>query len=41
MAVVQLADVIVPQFFSEYVTENSMTSTALFQSATLNMPEQL
>jgi hypothetical protein len=35
MAVVQLADIIEPQFFSEYMAENSMTSTALFQSGVL------
>jgi hypothetical protein len=35
MAVVQLSDVIQPQFFSEYLAENSMTSTALFQSGVL------
>ncbi|HKU25850.1 MAG TPA: hypothetical protein VJQ54_10290 [Candidatus Sulfotelmatobacter sp.] len=35
MAVVQLADIIEPQFFSEYQAENSMVSTALFQSGVL------
>lgn len=35
MAVVQLADIIQPEFFSQYMAENSMTSTALFQSGVL------
>lgn len=35
MAVVQLADIIEPQFFAEYMAENSMTSTALFRSGVL------
>lgn len=35
MAVVQLADIIQPQFFAEYMANNSMTSTALFQSGVL------
>ena len=35
MAVVQLADIIQPQFFSEYMAQNSMVSTALFQSGVL------
>lgn len=33
MPVTQLADVIVPEFFAEYMAQNSMTSTALFRSA--------
>jgi hypothetical protein len=32
MALTQLADIIEPQYFSDYFAENSMTSTALFQS---------
>lgn len=35
MAVTQLANVIEPQFFAEYMAENSMTSTALFRSGVL------
>jgi hypothetical protein len=35
MAVVQLADIIEPQVFSEYLDENSMVSSALFQSGVL------
>ena len=35
MPVTQLADVIVPEFFSEYMANNSMVSTALFQSGVL------
>jgi hypothetical protein len=35
MPVTQLADVIVPEFFAEYMAQNSMTSTALFQSGVL------
>jgi len=35
MALTQLADIIEPQYFSEYFAENSMTSTALFQSGVL------
>jgi hypothetical protein len=35
MALVQLSDVIVPEFFAEYMALNSMTSTALFQSGVL------
>jgi hypothetical protein len=35
MALVQLSDVIVPEFFSEYFANNSMVSTALFQSGVL------
>lgn len=35
MSVVQLADIIEPQFFSEYMAENSMVRTALFQSGVL------
>jgi len=35
MAVVQLADIIQPEFFSEYMAENSLVSTALFQSGVL------
>jgi hypothetical protein len=35
MAVVQLSDVIQPEFFVQYSTENSMTSTALFRSGVL------
>jgi hypothetical protein len=32
MAVTQIADVIVPAVFQNYITENSFVSTALFQS---------
>jgi hypothetical protein len=32
MAVTQIADVIVPAIFQNYITENSLVSTALFQS---------
>src|ERR1017187_6782129 len=32
MAVTQIADVIVPAVFQNYITENSLVSTALFQS---------
>jgi hypothetical protein len=32
MAVVQIADVIVPAEFTNYIVENSLVSTALFQS---------
>lgn len=32
MAVVQIADVIIPEIFSQYIVENSMVSTALFSS---------
>lgn len=32
MAVTQIADVIVPSIFQSYITENSMVSTALYQS---------
>jgi hypothetical protein len=32
MATVQIADVIVPSCFSNYVVENSMTSCSFFQS---------
>ena len=35
MAVVQLADIIQPEYFAEYMANNSMTSTALFQSGVL------
>jgi hypothetical protein len=35
MAVVQLADIVQPEYFSEYFANNSMTSTALFQSGVL------
>jgi hypothetical protein len=35
MPVVQLADVIQPEFFSAYLAENSMTSTALYESGVL------
>ncbi len=35
MPITQLADIIEPQYFSDYFTENSMTSTALFQSGVL------
>jgi hypothetical protein len=35
MALVQLSDVIVPEYFAEYMALNSMTSTALFQSGVL------
>jgi len=35
MAVVQLSDVIQPEFFAQYSAENSMTSTALFRSGVL------
>lgn len=35
MALVQLADIIQPEFFAEYMAFNSMTSTALFQSGVL------
>lgn len=35
MAVTQLSDVIIPEFFSEYFANNSMVSTALFQSGVL------
>ncbi len=35
MAVVQLSDVIVPEYFAEYMANNSMVSTALFQSGVL------
>jgi hypothetical protein len=35
MPIVQLADVIQPEFFSQYLSENSMTSTALFRSGVL------
>jgi hypothetical protein len=35
MAVVQLADIIQPEFYAQYASENSMTSTALFQSGVL------
>ena len=33
MAQVQIADVVVPAEFTAYQVENSMVSTALFQSA--------
>ena len=32
MAVTQIADVIVPTIFQNYITENRLVSTALFQS---------
>ena len=32
MAVTQIADVIVPAQFSNYIVENSMVSTSFFQS---------
>jgi len=32
MAVVQLADIIQPEYFAEYRANSSMVSTALFQS---------
>jgi hypothetical protein len=35
MPTTQLADVIQPEFFSNYLAENSMTSTALYQSGVL------
>lgn len=35
MAVTQIADVIVPQEFTEYLIENSVVSTALYQSGVL------
>ncbi|HUB19621.1 MAG TPA: hypothetical protein VL990_13355 [Acidobacteriaceae bacterium] len=35
MAVVQLADIIQPEYFAEYMANNSMVSTALFQSGVL------
>jgi len=35
MALVQLSDVIVPEYFAEYMANNSMVSTALFQSGVL------
>jgi hypothetical protein len=35
MAVVQLADIVQPQFFADYMANNSMTSTALYQSGVL------
>lgn len=35
MALVQLADIIQPEVFEQYSAENSMTSTALFQSGVL------
>jgi len=35
MAVTQLSDVIVPEYFAEYMANNSMVSTALFQSGVL------
>jgi hypothetical protein len=35
MPVVQLADIIQPEFFSQYMAENSMVSTALFRSGVL------
>jgi hypothetical protein len=31
----QIADIIVPEIFSAYVAENSLVSTALFQSGVL------
>jgi hypothetical protein len=37
---VQLADVIVPEVFTEYLGVNSMTSTALFRSGVL-VPNQI
>jgi hypothetical protein len=35
MPVVQLADVIQPEFFSQYMAGNSMVSAALFRSGVL------
>lgn len=35
MPVTQIADVIVPELFSQYQVENSLVSTALFQSGAL------
>lgn len=35
MAVVQLADIIQPEYFAEYMANNSMVSTALYQSGIL------
>lgn len=35
MAVVQLSDIIQPEFFAEYMANNSMVSTALFHSGVL------
>jgi hypothetical protein len=35
VALTQLADIIEPQYFSDHFAENSMTSTALFQSGVL------
>ncbi len=35
MALVQLSEVIVPEYFAEYMANNSMVSTALFQSGVL------
>ena len=35
MAITQLADIIEPQYFSDYFAENSMTSTAFFTSGCL------
>lgn len=35
MAIVRLADIIQPEYFSQYLTEQSMTSTALFQNGVL------
>lgn len=35
MALVQLSDIIQPEFFAAYMAENSMVSTALFQSGVL------
>jgi hypothetical protein len=35
MAVVQLADIIQPEYFAESMANNSMVSTALFQSGVL------
>ena len=35
MAITRLADIIEPQYFPEYLAENSMTSTALFTSGVL------
>jgi len=32
MAQVSIADVVVPEIFTEYIVENSMVSTALFKS---------
>lgn len=41
MATVQLADVIVPEVFDDYVTQNTMVQSAVYQSGLLAMDAQL